>query len=320
MAATLLPKPLTSCCYKKMHSTALELLKKRDIVLKYLSQAKSPLSVFSFTSLFTWKDYFKFDLKIINDCLCVFAYSDLGCFLYLPPLGNKIDERTIDKCFAVMEKTNGKKGITRIENVSEDLLKYFPEQKYALYKKGYEYCYFRDDIVALKGNAYKSKRSSLNQFLKNYKHEFCHFDSAMIKDCVKLYDQWAANRLANDKESIYRQMIEDNRNVHQLAIKYYNELGLVGRVVRVNGETKAYTFGYAVNKETFCILFEITDLNIKGLAVYIFREMCADPKVKNYRFINVMDDFELKNIEATKMSFNPSLLLPMYVVTRKKVQ
>ena len=65
------------------------------------------------------------------------------------------------------------------------------------------------------------------------------------------------------------------------------------------------------------ILFEIADLNIKGLPVFIFREFCKDKEIQGYSFINCMDDFGLDNIRATKLSFRPFKVLPTYAVSRK---
>jgi hypothetical protein len=31
----------------------------------------------------------------------------------------------------------------------------------------------------------------------------------------------------------------------------------------------AYTFGYALNEDIFCVLFEVADLSLTGLPVYI---------------------------------------------------
>ena len=80
----------------------------------------------------------------------------------------------------------------------------------------------------------------------------------------------------------------------------------------------AYTFGYPLNEQTFCVLFEIADLFCSGLGVFIFREFCRDAALTPYKFINVMDDFELNNIQRTKDSYRPVVLFPCYVVSRLK--
>jgi len=89
-------------------------------------------------------------------------------------------------------------------------------------------------------------------------------------------------------------MLEENRGVHELVMRYYNQLGLIGRVVLVEGQVKAYSFGFPLGGNMFCVLFEITDLDIKGLPVYIFREFCRDEVLEQYQFINVTYPITMK--------------------------
>jgi Fe-S-cluster containining protein len=294
------------------------LLAEKNLIRRYLDFGKYDLSAFSFVSIFAWKDFFDFDLRLIKDNLCIFARHDTGCFLYLPPLGRDVPPQTIEACFALMQETNGGGGVTRIENVGENQLHLFASGAFSHYRKGYEYCYYRKDIADLKGNSYKSKRSSYNQFQKNYSYRYLPYDSSMREACAGLYDGWAEKRRqAYPQEDICKQMLEDNRKVHALVLEYYKELDLVGRVVSVDGRIKAYSFGYPINDEVFCILFEIADLSLKGLSTFIFRELCADEDVQKYKFINVMDDFEMPRLRQTKMSFRPAFLLASHVVTRR---
>ncbi len=294
------------------------LLGEKDLVKQYLSVGKYDLSAFSFVSIFAWKDFFDFDLRLIDNNLCVFARHEAGSFLYLPPLGKDVSPQTIDACFALMRETNGENGVSRIENVGEDQLAMFPGPRFAHYRKAREYCYRREAVAGLKGSSYKSKRSSCNQFRKNYSYQYLPYEASMREACLELYDRWAeGRRQTHNHQDIYRYMLEDNRKVHALVLEYHKELDLVGRVVSVDGRIKAYSFGYALNDEVFCVLFEIADLSLKGLSTVIFREFCADKDVEKYPFINAMDDFEAAGLRQAKMSFRPAVLLDVYVITQR---
>ncbi len=301
-----------------------DLFHQKKIIDEFLAQESRSLSSFSFVNVFIWKDFFDFRFEIINDYLCIFAIHEPGYFLYLPPLRKNVSSfqqeeflSTVQKCFKVMEECNRLSRVSRIENIPAHYLGLFPENEFSFLKKAYEYCYLTEDVVSLQGNALKSKRASYNHFVKNYRYEFLPFTSNMSEECGQLYDRWAKNRLGKYADDIYNHLLDENRTVHRLAMQYYEELGLIGRVVAVDGKIQGYSFGFPLNSSIFCVLFEITALEIKGLSVFIFREFCRDPQVKNYKFINVMDDFGMKNIERVKMSFRPSVLLPSYAVTRR---
>ena len=298
-------------------SSCQELLLKKDLFEEYLARTKFPLSSFSFITLFGWQGFFEFDFKMINDNLCIFAQNQMGCFLYLPPLGDKVKAETIEQCFQMMVDVNGKKGVTRIENVPEGMLSFFPNDQYVFSLKGYEYCYRREDIAHLRGNAYKSKRSSYNQFIKTNIYKYAPYEKSMEGECLSLYESWARNRALVYEDDIYRQMLDENKIVHQLTLQYYKELDIIGRVVLVNNKVRAYTAGFNINENFFCILFEIADLDIKGLPVFIFSQFCQDQSLQQYEFINVMDDFELANIKKTKISFHPHKLLASYIIKKR---
>ncbi len=315
------------------------LLEQKTRIERYLEEAPGQLSSFSFINIFTWQEFFQFELEMIDGNLCVFARHEAGTFLYLPPLGRNVSPGTIAKCFERMERVNRSKGVSRVENVHAHQLPLFPAEEFSYYNKGYEYCYYRKDIAALEGNAYKSKRSSYNQFVKNYAFKYLPYDDSMQAACGELYRSWAQSRRpAYAGNAVSLQMLKENAGVHQLVLRYYKELGLTGRVVTVDGreappagreappagslsacgsKIRAYTFGYPLKRDIFCVLFEIADLSFNGLSVFVFREFCRDAAIAPYKFINVMDDFELENVSRTKKSFKPVALLPSYVVTRK---
>jgi len=294
-----------------------DLLKQRDLIEEFLNKRPRQLSAFSFINIFTWRDFFDFAAELINGNLCIFAKDSLGCFMYLPPLGENIREDTIEECFRLMNSQNQGSGISRIENLEEDDMPFFRSSGLSCFKKSDEYVYRREDMVSLKGNSFKSKRSSYNYFVKNYPYDFLPFKEDMRKECETLYDTWAQGRLQVHRNEVYREMLEESRFVHRLALKEYKVLRLTGRVITIDGKIKAYSFGFPLNQDTFCILFEVADLNIKGLSMGIFREFCADCEIQNFQFINVMDDFGLENIKATKLSFRPYQTLPSYVVSKK---
>ena len=293
------------------------LLDEKSRIERYLQEAPAQLSSFSFVNIFTWQEFFQFELEVIDGNLCIFAKHEAGTFLYLPPLGKNVSAKTIQICFERMDKVNRNKGVSRVENVQAYQLPLFPVEEFSHYNKGYEYCYYRKDIADLTGDPYKSKRSSYNHFAKNYTFQYLPYEDSMREDCAALYQSWAQSRRpVYADNAVALQMLEENAGVHQLALRHYKELGLTGRVVVIDGNVMAYTFGYPLNEQTFCVLFEIADLFCNGLGVFIFREFCRDAQIAPYKFINVMDDFELSNIQRVKDSFPPVVLFPCYVVSR----
>jgi hypothetical protein len=297
--------------------TQTDLLAQRPLFEKFLARTNYQLSSFSFVNIFTWKDFFDFEFKVIDDTLCIFASHALGTFLYLPPLGANVTPKITTACFDIMFKKNKGRGISRIENIEEPSLSLFPPEEYIIFKKGEEFVYCREEIAELRGNKYKSKRSAYNQFARSANHTFVPYESKMHDACLALYSRWAEERKKANRDDIYQEMIEENYKVHDICLTHAKDLGLVGRAVFADGKLVAYTFGFPLKKDVFCVLLEIADLKTKGLPAYIFKEFCSDKEIQSFKFINVMDDFGLENIRATKLSFKPDQVHAAYVVSRK---
>ena len=282
----------------------------QPLIESYLKKVPSPLAAMSFANISLWQDFFQFEIVEIDGHLCVFASDAAGKFLYLPPLAKTIKLPVIEQCFKRMGQ-----GVARIENVTEEQLPLFPKEKYKVHKKGYDYLYYRGDLADLKGDAFKSKRNSVNHFVKHHASEYEVFDNNMAKECGQLYDRWAEEKSASAKDDMHVMMIEDNRLVHRRIFKDHKELKLVGRVLKVDNKIVAYTFGHFLSKDMFCDLVEIADLEFKGAATYIFWLLCNDQVLKGIKFINVMDDMVPENVRRTKMSFRPAVMVPSYTVS-----
>ena len=108
--------------------------------------------------------------------------------------------------------------------------------------------------------------------------------------------------------------MDDSLNCLKLLLKDCGYLGITARIVKIDNEIKAFTFGYKLNKDTFCILYEITDLTVKGVAQFIFRVFCEE--LKDYKYINIMDDSGLENLKVVKLSYHPVRLIPGYIAKR----
>ena len=202
--------------------------------------------------------------------------------------------------------------IVRIENVPKEMLSLFQENGFSATLKETEYLYETETLSRLSGNRYKSKRSAYNAFVAQHPSvTLTPYCSADRDACFARYDAWRTERASQSEDEIYCAMLDDSRTAHRTAIADTDALGLIGRVVRINGEIKGYTFGYPLNGDTFCVLFEVTDLCTKGLAQFIYREFCRE-LVETYRWINAMDDSGLENLRRVKRSYHPTRLMPSY--------
>ncbi len=210
------------------------------------------------------------------------------------------------------------KAVNRIENIPGNLLSAFGPGRYNQYSKPLEYVYRKEDLIALKGNAYKSQRHDCNCFVNRHAdHSFGPYTDADFDACMSLFENWANNRARANRDDVYLSMLTENRLVHTRLLKFWEPLGLMARVLKAGKQVIGYTFGFALDESTFCVYAEIADLKIQGSAAYMFKSFCADRELTDFSRINTMDDFAMPNVARAKKAYHPSELISSYTVSLK---
>jgi hypothetical protein len=213
-----------------------------------------------------------------------------------------------------LARLNSNPGFAHIENVEEKDLRFYRNLGLECNLKSHDYVLSRQDLVDLRGNKFKSKRASYNYFNKHFEYLYQPILLRDRKECLSLYSLWQRQRKACNSGFIYQGLLEDNGIALKEALKNYSKLGFKGNLARINNKVKAFTFGFELNSDTFCILYEITDLTIKGLAQFIFSKFASE--LKDYKYINIMDDSGLDNLKKVKLSYHPKFLMPAYTVRK----
>jgi uncharacterized protein len=290
-------------------------LNDKKTLKKFLGCADHELSVYGFENIHIWKGLFDIYWTIIGDNLCLFFRDRIGCFLYLPPLGRNLAPDVLDDAFRIMDEYNTNPAVSRIENVEETDTGLYRKWGYACCHKSSDYLYKRSEMAGLQGDRFKAKRNRVNYFTNNYKFEYLDYSSRYRGECLKLYADWMKSRKLQDSDPVYKGMLGDSGVSLKILLKDNKDLDVIGRVIKADSRIRGFTFGFELNKETFCVLFEITDLSFKGLSQYIFRRFCQE--LKGYRYINSMDDSGLPNLRKVKLSYHPVRLIPSYIVQRK---
>jgi hypothetical protein len=281
-----------------------------------LRRRPNELSVFAFENIYIWKTLYDIRWQVFDGCLCIFFRDRSGCFLYLPPLGREITRRAVAKGFEIMDTCNLNKEISRIENIQEPDVDLFRDLGYRCDYKSSDYICRRIDLAGLKGDKFKSKRAACNYFVKHYHYRYLAFSLKDKAGCLQLFRIWQGQRICGCRDKIYCGMIQDSLTCLKILFAGYKKLGITGRAVKIGNEIKAFSFGYKLNTDTFCILYEITDLSIKGLAQFIFRKFCSE--LKEFRYVNIMDDSGLKNLKRVKLSYRPVKLVSAYIAKRHR--
>lgn len=167
----------------------------------------------------------------------------------------------------------------------------------------FDYLYLRRDLAELKGRDYQPKRNHVNKFRKTYDYRFTPLTVEMVTDCIEMYDRWCEDRRCEEDSSL-----EYERQALIYGMEHFRELELTGGALWVDGKIVAFTFGAAVNHNTFCIHAEKALNEYEGAYNTINQEFaCFLPQ--HYIYLNREEDLGLPGLRKAKLSYRPVLLL-----------
>jgi len=298
----------------------------RPVIEGYFRSLQAPLSDYTFSQLFTWRNSLRIAWRVIDGHLCVFANGSGDLTLLLPPIGDTGSDRALARAAEIMDEYNAAHATrdkTRVEYVSEELLARFDQSKLAaVAPQGTDYLYDVNRMIDLAGGDLASKRQAKNRFVRNYRHRVEAYDAGRHFDrCRDLLNSWKERQdgaHAGDDTSSFIKRTKESLAT-QLALEHAGDLGLKGLVVHVQDETgaesiKGFTFGEYLGADQSSIVVEKTDLECKGLAQFIFSEFCRTAWADR-PLVNAGDDWGLETLAWTKSSYRPAKLLKKFVMT-----
>ena len=283
-----------------------------------------PLSDYTFSQLYTWRNSLRILWKMIRGHLCVFANGTGDLTLLMPPIGDTGSDAALAEAFDLMNAYNDRRGVldrSRVEYVSAELLSRFDGSKLSVVPMGGDYVYDVGRMIDLAGGDLASKRQAKNRFIRNYSHRVEEYSPAAHRDaCLALLDRWKVHQdeshMREPDASALKRSKESTATA--LSLETAAQLGMKGLVVFVDEQIRGFTFGEYLGRDQSSITIEKTDLETKGLAQFIFSEFCrtcwADRPL-----VNVGDDWGLETLAWTKQSYRPVKRLDKFVVRRPAV-
>lgn len=290
-------------------------LKNKDILNRYLALRPHKLCAYAFENIYVWRCLFDIYLSFYKNRLCLYFRNQGGCFMILPPLGEwGLD--VIEACFDEMDAFNHNQDLSRIENLEEADLTFFKNKNFRIFEKSKDYLVDRGSIASFASQKYKSKRALYNYFIKHHQYHFRDYCARDYHEVSALYGAWAKGRAEKNKDGVYAMLLGDSAKVLTRMLTDIRVLDIRAKVVEIDGYIRGFTSGFAVAKDIFCVNFEFVDAAFKGLPQYIFSAFAS--QLKEYAFINMMDDCGIENIRWTKESFHPSCSVVSYTALRNE--
>lgn len=283
------------------------------LVQKYTLQSKRRNCDLTFANLYSWRFLYLTEIAEFGGFLSFRFYVD-GELSYMLPVG----EGDIKPVMEELMSDAHMKGIPFVmygvcKEICEALERLFPGRFIFTSDRDYsDYLYLRSDLATLVGKKFQPKRNHINKFRNNYPgYEFKPLTCELIPECIKLESIWCrANNCSEDEA------LQNERKSMNAALRYFDELDIMGGVLMVDGKIVGFTYGAPVNNETFDTCVEKADTDYEGAYAMINNEF-AKMIPEQYIYINREEDLGLEGLRKAKLSYQPHLLLEKYKLELK---
>ncbi|TXT65107.1 MAG: hypothetical protein BAJALOKI3v1_130011 [Promethearchaeota archaeon] len=290
----------------------------------YFQKYPPEISEFTFTNLFAWQNYYH-SLYIENeDHLIVFSNDFLGkwksskknsddVLFFFPPIG-KNPEQVILDLFTKLPKCEIHRVPESLISILQDMEE-FKKLNLAIEedRANWDYMYDKEDLIALEGNKYRSKRRLLERFLEQYDYEFHLVTEDWLEKCRSLQNKWCIINECQSNEDLEQEQIAIDR-----FLDHYTDLDYNGGLLLVDGKPAGYTFGEMLNEDTNVIHIEKAHTYYEGSYQAInnmFLKNCCD---ENAKFVNREQDLGVPGLRKAKESYHPKYMVKKYIVYQKQ--
>jgi hypothetical protein len=170
-------------------------------------------------------------------------------------------------------------------------------------------------LAALAGDRYKSQRALCNRVEREQTIVVEPYHERHRDGCLALRERWARQKETGLLDETGSLLLQDAERAHGVAFSEHERIGLSGTVAMAQNRVVAYTFGYWLTPRTWCVLLEVADRSISGLAQWLFRETCRVAVGQGAVSINTMDDAGLTGLRSAKLAYHPASIIENYVIT-----
>lgn len=273
-----------------------------DSVLK---ESRHMGCIYSFAQTYIWAEKYNTKVCRYKDALIIMGGYENPSYMY--PAGD-YDVREI---IEVMRQDSRERGIEfRMEAIEEwqmeELSKAYPNGfEYTSERDSFDYIYLSSDLISLAGRKYHGKRNHISKFMR--KHPDCVYEDITplnISECESAAVAWFEQN--SDREDIDQELTAIKR-----ALEHFDELCMLGGMLKVDGKVVAFTIGERLNKDIFVVHFEKA---LKGYeeAYTVINNRFAAEHLSDYKYINREEDMGIEGLRKAKLSYYPHILLKKY--------
>ena len=290
-------------------------LEDKEIIDHYFRHHTSRSCERTFVNLYLWSRQYPVKWAVIENTL-VFKSEDENHIAFAFPAGKDEDVKNV---IPVLERYCEDRGRTfSMYNVTPDnferLQEWFPDRYQIEYDRDQaDYVYETEKLATLSGKKLHGKRNHINKFKIMYEDRWSYepMTKDNVEDCFQMALKWRnENGCEEDLEKNAEICVTLN------SLRLFEELGLKGGVLRIDGEVAAFTVGEPICSDTFGVHIEKAYAEVQG-AYPMINQQFVSHECMDYKYVNREEDNGAEGLRKAKMSYRPVFMVEKGTVTRK---
>ena len=267
---------------------------------------------YTFANLVGWQFWYYTEVCVLDDAV-VLRYTHEGERAYMVCTAKDISKELLD---TLLDDSQGNLTIIGLEDNQVTHLLTFNFQlltKIEPVRNQYDYIYRRIDLAELHGSHLNAKRNHIHRFRTEHPDfKYRQLTPELFDECRCLTEVWQEEKNENQNEN-ENKAIDAEKQVMETIFSNWDELGMIGGSIFVDGKMVAFTYGAAVTTDTIDICVEKADRRIEG-AFAIINQQFAEHLPEQFVYLNREEDMGIPGLRQAKLSYHPEILLTYNVV------
>ena len=300
-------------------------LQDKDWMRQLLGYSDNRATEFNFTVLYIWRDIMRSGVCRVDDLFVVkFHPKGEPAPMYLFPAGRGSQtqlQQLLEQCMADARENGYPFRMASVQPEQKEVLEnLFPHRfLFEPSRDTFDYIYSAEDLTFLRGKKFQSKRNFISRFKKQDGWSYEPIGKNNLKECAFMSIRWCAKYGCGKDPS----KASESCSVKN-ALANFEELGLCGGALRLNGDIVAFTRAEKTSSDTLLVHIEKAYADIVGAYPTIANEFLRHTILEDeatgqlsVKYINREDDAGDLRLREAKMQYHPLFLLEKYSVKEK---
>ena len=257
-------------------------------------------SELTFTNLLIWRRHYRLSWSLAEDRLLILSDSPEGPWLF-PPIGS-LSRADLCRRLLIWLREERHASDPRLERADRRLWEEVADTGDFLgepMRDHFDYVYPIADLIRLAGRKYHQKRNHLNSFQRSHRYTYEPLTPGHLPACLDLAEKWCEIRRCEEDMTL----MEEWEAVKE-ALAHFQDLGLSGGAIFVDGRLEAFTVGERLNADSVVVHLEKANPDIRGLYAAI-NQAFLEHSWQETSWVNREQDLGEPGLRQAKLSYNP---------------